>query len=124
MILISAPPSESLITSDCAESIKLSAGGSKQQSTKSCSRKCGVDGSGRGNSGSGDRFDVGSSNGNCSDYSNGNGDGDGDSGDGDSGNNDSNGNRSSGNSNSSGKNNNQLKAAAKNEATAVNALDS
>jgi hypothetical protein len=80
MILISVPPTKRMILSACTESIILSAGGAKQQSTKSCSRKCGKDGSSRGNSGGGNGFDLGSGNNNCSDDSNGNGDGDGDSG--------------------------------------------
>ncbi len=58
MILISALLAESMILSVHAESIEFSAGGAKQQSTKSCSRKCGDDGSGRGNSGSGNGFDI------------------------------------------------------------------
>jgi hypothetical protein len=66
-ILISALPIERMILSACAESIILSADGAKQQSTKSCSGKCGKDGGGRGDSGDGDRFDVGSGNANCSD---------------------------------------------------------
>jgi hypothetical protein len=53
MILISAPPAERMILSAPAESIILSAGSAKQQSTKSCSRKCGGNGSGRGNNGGG-----------------------------------------------------------------------
>jgi hypothetical protein len=86
MILV-APPAESMILSVHAESMILSAhaesmilseSGTKQQSTKSCSGKCGDNGSGRGNSGSGDRFDVSSSNDDCSDDSNGDGNVDGD----------------------------------------------
>jgi hypothetical protein len=100
-----------MILSAHAESIILSAGGTKQQSTKSCSRKCGDDGGGRGNSGGGNEFDVGSGDDNCSDDSNGDGNGDPDSGDGDSSNDDSNSDSGSGNSNSNsnsgGKNNNQ-----------------
>jgi hypothetical protein len=121
MILISTPPTDSMMLSACTESITLSAGGAKQQSTKSCSRKCGNNGSGVGNSGGGDRFDIGSGKDDCSDNSNGNGDGNGDSGDGYSGDNDSKNNSGSGDSNSGGKNNNQLKAAAEKAATAVNA---
>ncbi len=87
VILISVLPTENMILSACAESIILSAGSAKQQSTKSCSGKCGANGSGRGDSGSGDST---SSNDNCSDDTNGNGNGDGNSGDGDSGNGNSN----------------------------------
>jgi hypothetical protein len=119
MKLISAPPAETLILSAHAASIILSAGGTKQQSTKSCSRKCGNNDASRGDSGGGNRFDVGSND--CSDDSNGNSDDDGDSGDGDSGNKDSNSDSSSSDSNSSGKNHNLLKAAAEKVATAVNA---
>jgi hypothetical protein len=43
----------------------------KQQSTITCSRKCGDDGGGRGNSGGGNGFDIGSSDNDCSDNSNG-----------------------------------------------------
>jgi hypothetical protein len=70
MILISAPPAERMILLVHAESIILSAGSAKQQSTISCSRKCGNNSSGRGNSGSGDGFDDGSSNNGYSDDSN------------------------------------------------------
>ncbi len=107
-----------------AESIILSEGSAKQQSTKCCSRKFGDNGSGRGDSGDsggGDRFDVGSGNNICSDNSNGNGNGDDDSGNGYSGDYDSNSNSGSSNSDSSRKNNNQLKAAAEKVAMAVNA---
>ncbi len=45
MILISATPAERMILSARAESIMLSAGSAKQQSTKSCSQKCNNDGS-------------------------------------------------------------------------------
>jgi hypothetical protein len=48
----------------------LSAGRARQQSTKSCSRNCGNNGSSRGYIGSGDGFDVGSGNNSCSDNSN------------------------------------------------------
>ncbi len=65
--------------------------------------------------------DIGSSNDNCSDDSNGNSDGDADSGDGDSCDNDSNSDSGGGNSNSGGKNNNQLKPAVEEAATRVNA---
>jgi hypothetical protein len=61
-------------------------GGTKQQSTKRCSRKCGNDGSGRGGSDSDNGFDIGSGNNDCSDNTNGNGNVDGNSGDGDSSN--------------------------------------
>jgi hypothetical protein len=67
-----------MILSACTESIILSVGGAKQQSTKSCSRRCGNTGGRRGNSGSGDRFDVGSGDDNWSDDSNSNGNVDGD----------------------------------------------
>ncbi len=110
-----------MILSVRAESIILSAGGAKQQSTKSCSRKGSEDSGGRGDSGGSNRFDIGSGDDNCSDASNGDGDGDGDSSNGDSGNNDSNSNIGGGDSNSGGKNNNQLKAAAEKAATAVDA---
>jgi hypothetical protein len=63
--------------------------------------------------------DVGSGNDDCSDNSNGNSNGDADSSDGDSGDDDS--NSGGGDSNSGGKNNNQLKPAAEEVATAVNA---
>ncbi len=112
---------ESIILSLHAESIILSAGGAKQQSTISCSGKCGNDGSSRGNSGGGNGFDVDSGNNNCSDDRNSNSDGDGDSGDGDSCDNDINSNSGGGNSNSGGKNNNQLKPAAEKVVTAVSA---
>jgi hypothetical protein len=84
MMIISAPPAENLILSARAESIIFSVGGPKQQSTKSCSRKCCNDGGSRGNSGSGNGFLVGSGNDDCSDDSNGNSNGDGDRGNGDS----------------------------------------
>ncbi len=67
MILISVPPAERMILSACTESIILSAGGAKQKSTKSLSGKCGNDHGGRGNSGGGNGFDVGSGNNDCSD---------------------------------------------------------
>ncbi len=69
---ISAPPKERMILSAHAESIITSAGGAKQQSTKSCRGKCSNNGSGRGNSGSGNKFDVGSGD-DCSDNSSSNG---------------------------------------------------
>jgi hypothetical protein len=78
-MILSAPPAESVKLSARAESIILSAGSVKQQSTISCSGKCGNDGGGRGNSGGGDGFDVGSGNNDCSDNSNSNSDVDGDS---------------------------------------------
>jgi hypothetical protein len=89
-IILSAPPAEgiiisahaeTIILSAIAESIILSAGSAKQQSTKSCSGKCGDDGVGRGDSVVGDGFNVGSGNDNCSDDSNSNGDVDDDSSD-------------------------------------------
>jgi hypothetical protein len=86
-MILSAPPAESVILSAHAESIILSAGGAKQQSTKSCNGKFGKDGGGRCDSGGSDGFDIGSGDNNCSDDSNGNSNVDGDSGDGDSGNN-------------------------------------
>jgi hypothetical protein len=55
-----------------AESIILSAGNAKQQSTKTCSVKCGDNGGGRDDSGGGDGFVVGSRDRNCSDDSNSN----------------------------------------------------
>jgi hypothetical protein len=67
MILISVPLAERMILSAGAESIILSASSAKQQSTKSCTRKCGDNGGSRGKSGGGDGFDVGSGNNNCSD---------------------------------------------------------
>ncbi len=66
MIVISAPPAERMILSVCTESIILSAGSAEQQSTKSCSGNYSNDGSSRGDSGGGGRFDVGSGNNNCS----------------------------------------------------------
>ncbi len=87
-MILSPPPAESIIHSVHAESIILSAGGTKEQSIKSCSGNCGNNGGGRGDSGGGDRFDVGSGGDDCSDDSNNNGNIDGDSGDGDSGNDD------------------------------------
>jgi hypothetical protein len=69
----SAPPAESMIPSACAESIILSARSAKQQSTKSCSRKCGNNGGGRGDSGSGKGFDLGRGSDNCRNDSNGDG---------------------------------------------------
>jgi hypothetical protein len=80
-MILSAPPAESVILSARAESIILSMDGAKQHSTKSCSGDSGVNGGGRGNSGSNDVFGVGSSDDDCSDDSNGDGDVDGDSGD-------------------------------------------
>ncbi len=69
--------------------------------------------------------DVGSSDDNCSDDSNGNNNGDSDSCNGDSSDNNSNSisgdSNSNSNSNSGGKNNNQLKPAAKKAATALDA---
>jgi hypothetical protein len=65
--------------------------------------------------------DVGSSDNNCSDDSNGNSDGDADSGNGDSGDNNSNSNRGSSNSDSGGKDNNQLKPAVEKAVKAVDA---
>jgi hypothetical protein len=62
----------------------LSAGGAKEQSTKSCRGKCGKDDISRGDSGGGNKIDTCSGNNNCNDNSNGNGDGDGDSSNGDS----------------------------------------
>jgi hypothetical protein len=67
MILISAPTTERMILSACAESIILSAGGAKQQPSKSCSGKCGNDGGSTDDSGSGDGFDIISGNNDCSD---------------------------------------------------------
>ncbi len=67
MIRISAHPAERMILSAHAESIILSAGGAKQQSTKSSSGKCGNDGGGRGDSGGEVGFDVGSGDNDCSD---------------------------------------------------------
>jgi hypothetical protein len=87
-MMLSAPPAERLILSVRAETIILSAGGAKQQSTKSCSGTCGNNGGGRGNSDGGNRFNVCSGNDNCSVDSNSDGDIDGASGNGDSGNND------------------------------------
>jgi hypothetical protein len=107
-----------MILSACAESIILSADSAKQQSTI-FSKKCSNDHSGRGDSGGGNRFDIGSGDNDCSDNSNCTRDGDSDNGNGDSGNNDSNCNSGSGDNDSSGKNNNQLKAAAKKAAMAV-----
>ncbi len=62
-----------LLRSPPAESIILSAGSTKQQSTISCSGKCCKNGSGRGNSDGSRGFDVGSSDYDCSEDSNGNG---------------------------------------------------
>jgi hypothetical protein len=122
MILISAPPAENMILSAHTESVILSVGSAKKQSTKSCSRNCGNNGGSSGDSGGGNRFDVGSSKDNCSYNSNGNGDGDGDSGDSDSRNNNSNSDSGGGDSDSSGSNNNQLKAALEKVATVVHAV--
>jgi hypothetical protein len=72
-----------MILSARAESIILSAGGAKQQSTISCSGKCGDNCGIRGNSGGGNGFEVGSSDNDCSDISNGNSDVDSDSSDND-----------------------------------------
>jgi hypothetical protein len=102
-----------------AESIILSAGSTKQQSTKNCSRKC--NGGGRSDSGGGNRFDVGIIKDDCRDNSNGDGNSDGDSSNGYSSNDDSNSNSGSSASNSGRKNNNQLKAAAAKAATAIDA---
>ncbi len=74
---------ESIILSARVESIILSVGGAKEQSTKSCNGNCGDDGGGRGDSGGDDRFDIGSGD-DCSEDSNGDGNVDSDSGDGDS----------------------------------------
>jgi hypothetical protein len=120
MILISAPSAESMMLSAHAESIIISAGSTKQQSTKSCHGKCNNDGGGIGDSGGGNRFDVGSSNDNCSDDSIGDGDGDSDGGNGYSSNDDSNSNIGGCNSNSGGKNINQLNAAAEKAAMVGN----
>jgi hypothetical protein len=106
-----------MILSAHAESIILSVGGAKQQSTKSCSGKCGNDGGGRCNSGGGDGSNCDND---CSDDSTSDGDGDGDSGNGDSGGNNSNSNSGGGNIDNSGKSNNQLKAAVEKAATVVN----
>jgi hypothetical protein len=65
--------------------------------------------------------DVGSSDDDCSDDSNGDSNGDADSSDGDSGDNKSNSNSGGGDIDSGGKNYNQLKPAAEKTATAVNA---
>ena len=78
MILIARAESI-LLSAGGAESIILSSGGAKQQSTKSCSGKPSNKGGGRGDSGGGNRFDIGSGVDGCSDNSN--SDGDGDSGD-------------------------------------------
>ncbi len=78
-IILSAPPAKSMILSARAESIIHSAGGAKQQSTISCSGKCGNNGGSRGDSGGGNGFDVGSGNDDCSDIGNGNSNVDGDS---------------------------------------------
>jgi hypothetical protein len=119
MILLSGLPAESMILSAWAESIILSAGSPKQQSTKSCNGKCSNDGGGRSNSGGSDGFDVGSGDDDCSDNSNGDDNGDGDSSDGDSGNYNSNSDNDGGNSDSRGKNNNKLKAAVEIAATEI-----
>jgi hypothetical protein len=86
-MILSAPPAESMILSAHAESIILSAGRAKQQSTKSCNRKCGNNDSSRGDRAGSDGFDVGSNKDDCSDDSNGNGNVDGGNGNGDSGDN-------------------------------------
>ncbi len=78
-MMLSAPPTESMILSACTESIILSAGGAKQQSTISCSKKIGNDGGGRGDSSGGNGFNIGSGNNDCSDGSNGDSNVDGDS---------------------------------------------
>jgi hypothetical protein len=116
-------PADSIILSACADSIILSAGGTKQQLTKSCSRKCGNDGGGRDDSCCGDGFDVGSRGDNCSNNSNSNSNcnGDGDSIDSDSGNDNSNSNSGSGDSDSGVKNINRLKTAVKKATMAVDA---
>jgi hypothetical protein len=116
MILISELPAESMILSASAGSIIFSAGDAKQQSTKSCSGKCGDNGGGRGESSSGNGFDVGSGKDDCSEDSNGDGDGDGDS-----SNDNGNSNSGGGDSNSGRKNNHQLKAAVEKAVTAVGA---
>jgi hypothetical protein len=108
MILISALPRERMLSSACTESIILSEGSTKQKSTKSCSGKCGNDGSGRGDSGGGNRFGVGGGDDDCSDDSNSNGNGDNHNCNGDSGNDDSNSGSGSGDRVSSGKNNYEL----------------
>jgi hypothetical protein len=102
----------------------ISAVGAKQQTTKSCSRKYSKDGGGRGDSGGGEGSDVGSGNDDCSGNSNSNGDIDGDNSNDDIGIDDSNSDSDSGDSHSGGKDNNQLIAAVKKEATAVDALAS
>jgi hypothetical protein len=84
-MILSLSPAASVILSTDAESMILSAGSAKQQSAKSCSGKCGDNGGGRGSSGGGKRFDLGSGDNDYSDDSNGNGDVDGDRGNGDSG---------------------------------------
>jgi hypothetical protein len=84
-IILSVPSADSMILSARAESIILSAGDVEQQSTKSCSGKCGYDCGGRGDTGSGNRFDIGSGNDGCSNDSNGYGNVVGDSSDSDSG---------------------------------------
>ncbi len=66
--------------------------------------------------------DVGSGDDDCSGDSNGDSDGDADSGDGDSGDDDSNSDSGGGDSDSGEKKNNQLKPAAEEVATAVNAV--
>jgi hypothetical protein len=66
---LSLPPTESMILSAHAEDITLSAGSAKQQSTESCSGKCGNNGGGRGDSGGSNEFDIGSGDNNCSDNS-------------------------------------------------------
>jgi hypothetical protein len=72
-MILSVPPAKSTILSVHAESIILSVGGTKQQSTKSCSGKFSNNGGGRGNSGGGKGFDIGSGDANCSDDRNSNG---------------------------------------------------
>jgi hypothetical protein len=75
-VILSAPPVESMTLSARAESIILSVqDGTSQQSTKSCSRKCGNNGGGRGGSGGSNRFDIGCGNDDHSDNSNGNSNG-------------------------------------------------
>ncbi len=68
-MILSAPPTEIMILSARTESIILSAGGAKQQSTISCSGKGGNNGGNRGDSGGSNGFDIGSGDEDCSDDS-------------------------------------------------------
>ncbi len=119
MILISVPPTESIMLSPLPDNIILSTGSAKQQSAKSCSGTWDDNGGSRGNRCSGNWFDGGSGNNDCIDNSNCNDNGDGDKGVGCSSKENSNINSGGRDSNSGGKNINQLKAAAEKAAKGV-----